>query len=127
MNIPGMIWNTMNVENCILDIAKSKLGESYPGGRSVEKEPWWWTDQTHKATTAKKVAFKKWQQSKDEEDREVNKATNKVSKKAVVIAKEEAYYAAPYKELDTAEGNKMIHKLAKTRNRRTKDIVTTSS
>ena len=87
MNIPGMIWNTMNVENCILDIAKSKLGESYPGGRSVEKEPWWWTDQTHEATTAKKVAFTKWQQSKDEE---VNKATKKVCKKDVVIAKEEA-------------------------------------
>ena len=46
-----------DVEYCILDIAKSKLGESYPGGLYVEKETWWWTDQIHEATTAKKEAF----------------------------------------------------------------------
>ena len=54
------------MENCILDIAKSKLGESYPRGLYVEKEIWWWTDQIQEATTAKKEAFKKWQQSKDD-------------------------------------------------------------
>ena len=40
-------------------------------------------------------------------------------KKAVAIVKEEVY-AKLYKKLDTAEGNKIIYKLAKTRNRRTK-------
>ena len=39
----------------------------------------------------------------------------------MAIAKEEAY-AELYKRLDTVEGNKIIYKLAKTRNRRTKDI-----
>ena len=53
MMIPGMIWNTSS-----LDIAKSKLGESFPGGRYVEKETWWWKDQIQEATTAKKEAFK---------------------------------------------------------------------
>ena len=89
-----------DAENCIFDIAKSKLGESYPGGRYVEKETWWWTDQIQEATTAKKEAFKKWQQSKDDEDKEVYKVTNKECKKAVAIAKEEAY-AELYKKLDT--------------------------
>ena len=42
-----------DVENCILDIAKSKLGESYPGGLYVDKETWWWTDQIQEATTTK--------------------------------------------------------------------------
>ena len=48
-----------DVENCILDIDKSKLGESYPGGRYVEKETWWWTEQIQEATTANKEAFNK--------------------------------------------------------------------
>ena len=58
-----------DVENSILDIAKSRLGESYPGGLYVEKEICWWTNQIQGATTAKKEAFKKWQQSKDDEDK----------------------------------------------------------
>ena len=40
-------WYDKEYKNCILDNAKSKLGESYPGGRYVEKETWWWTDQIH--------------------------------------------------------------------------------
>ncbi len=104
-----------------MDIAKSKLGESYPGVRYMDNETWWWTDQILEVTTAKKEAFKKWPQSKDDEDKEVYKVTEKECKKAVTIAKEEAY-AELCKELDTVEGNKITYKLAKTRNRRTKDI-----
>ena len=48
----------------------------------------------------------------------MHKVTKKECTKAVAIAKEEAY-AELYKQLDTAEGNKIIYKLAKTRNRRT--------
>ena len=48
----------------------------------------------------------------------MHKVTKKEYTKAVAIAKEEAY-AELYKQLDTAEGNKIIYKLAKTRNRRT--------
>ena len=104
-----------------MDIAKSKLGESYPGVRYMDNETWWWTDQILEVTTAKKEAFKKWQQSKDGEDKEVYKVTKKECKKVVAIAKEEAY-AELYKKLDTAEGNKIIYKLTKTGYRRAKDI-----
>ena len=73
-----------DLDNCI-------SGESYPGGLYVEKESWWLADQIQEAMTAKKEAFKKWQQSKDDEDKEVYKVTKKECKKAVTIAKEEAY------------------------------------
>ena len=43
------------------------------------------------------------------------------SKKAVAIAKENDYEDL-YQKLDSTEGTDMIYKLAKTRNRRTKDI-----
>ena len=48
-------------------------------------------------------------------------SAKKECKKAVAVAKEEAY-AELYKKLDTAEGNKIIYKLANTRNSRAKDI-----
>ena len=51
---PRLDMEYKDVENCILDIAKSKLGESYPGERYVEKETWWWTEQIQEATTANK-------------------------------------------------------------------------
>ena len=87
----------------------------------MEKETWWWTDQIQDATTAKKKAFKKWQLSKEDEDKEVYKTRKKECKKTVAIAKDEAY-AELYEKLDSPEGNKIIYKLSKTRNRRTKDI-----
>ena len=49
------------------------------------------------------------------------KTRKKECKKAVAIAKDEAY-AELYEKLDSPEGNKIIYKLSKTRNRRTKDI-----
>ena len=50
-----------------------------------------------------------------DEDKEVYKVSKKECKKAVAIAKEA--FAELNKKLDTAEGNKIIYKLAKTRNR----------
>ena len=74
------------------------------------------------ATTAKKEAFEKWQQSKDGEDKEVYKVSKEECKKTVAIFKKEEACAELYKKLDTAEGNKIIYKLAKTKSRRTKYI-----
>ena len=89
----------------------------------MKKETWWWTEQIREVTTANltKKLSRDGNMSNDDEDKEVNKVTKKQCKNAVAIAKEEAY-AAVYKKLDTAEGNKIIYKLAKTRYRRTKYI-----
>ena len=46
------------------------------------------------ATTTKKKAFKKWQQSKDDEDNEVYKVTKKECKKAVAVANMQNYTKA---------------------------------
>ena len=47
--------------------------------------------QIQEATTAKKEAFKKWQLSKDDEDKEVHRVSTRACKNAVAIAKYEAY------------------------------------
>ena len=50
------------------------------------------------------------------------KSRKRNPKKAVAIAKENDYEDL-YQKLDSREGTDMIYKLAKTRNRRTKDII----
>ena len=113
--------NCEELEANLLQLAKEKLGETSGGGHFIEKETWWWSQQVKESTKAKKDAFKKWQLSGEEQDHEQYKVKKKESKKAVVIAKENAYEDL-YQKLDSREGTDMIYKLAKTRNRRTKGI-----
>ena len=117
--IPEM--NYGELEANILQFAKEELGETSGGGQLIEKETWWWNQQVNESTKAKKYAFKKWRLSREEQDHEQYKVKKRESKKAVAIAKENAYEDL-YQKLDSREGTEMIYKLAKTRTRRTKDI-----
>ena len=80
-----------------------------------------WNQQDKPSTKAKKYAFKKWQLSGEGQDHEQYKVKKRESKKALSIAKENAYEDL-YQKLDSREETDMIYKLAKTRNRRTKDL-----
>ena len=68
-----------------------------------------------------KYAFEKWQHSGEEQDNVQYKVKKHESKKAIASAKENAYEYL-YQKLDSREGTDMLYKLAKTRNRRAKDI-----
>ena len=85
---------------------------------------WFCTDgsQIQEATTAKKEAFEKWQQSKDRmmKIRKCIRSQRKSARKLWLLRKKK-HNAELYKKQYTAEGNKIIYKLAKTRNRRAKD------
>ena len=113
--------NYEELEANLLQLAKEELGETSGGGQFIEKETWWWNQQVKESTKAKKDAFKKWQLSGEEQDHKLYKVKKRESKKSVAIAKENAYEDL-YQKLDSIEGTDMIYKLAKTRNRRTKDI-----
>ena len=102
----------------------------------------WWNEDTRSATTAKEEAFKAYYKDKSEEQHCAYKEDNKAAKRAVAMAKEQhcAYkeankaakrvvamakeetYEELYTKLDTREGAKIIYKLAKTRDRRSRDI-----
>ena len=69
----------------------------------------------------KRATFKEFQMNKSDENKEKFREANRASRKAVRIAKDAAYEDL-YTKLDSREGIKMVYKLAKTRNRRTKDI-----
>ena len=69
----------------------------------------------------KRTTFKEFQMNKSDENKEKFREANKASRKDVRIAKDAAYEDL-YTQLDSREGIKMVYKLAKTGDRRTKDI-----
>ena len=69
----------------------------------------------------KRATFKQFQMNKSDENKEKFREANRASRKAVRIAKDAAYEDL-YAKLDSREGIKMVYKLAKTRERRSKDI-----
>ena len=64
----------------------------------------------------KRLKFKQYQQSRCDEDKEESREANKRAKREVAKAKESAYKDL-YDKLDSIEGQKMIYKLSKTRER----------
>ena len=83
------------------------------------KESLWWNEDTRRAITAKEEAFKAYQKDKSEEQHCAYKEANKVAKRSVSMAKEEADEEL-YTKLDTREGAKILYKLAKSRDRRSR-------
>ena len=69
----------------------------------------------------KKIAFKRYQQTKAEQDQRLYREASKEAKKSVAIAKEHAFEELNYK-LDSKEGPQIIYKLAKSRERRTREL-----
>ena len=74
-----------------------------------------------KAVKEKRLKFKQYQQSTCDEDKEEFREGNKRAKREVAKAKETVYKNL-YDKLDSIEGQTMIYKLSKTRERRTRDL-----
>ncbi|KAK4309954.1 hypothetical protein Pmani_018421 [Petrolisthes manimaculis] len=118
MEDPNTWWNDAN--RMILRAGKEVLGET--SGKIWEnKETWWFNEDVQEKVRAKKMVKKKWEESKLDVDRESYKICCKEAKQTVAVAKSEGYDHL-YEELDTKEGQGKIFKLAKSRNKSTKDI-----
>ena len=111
-------WNGVN--EAFLEAGKRILGET-SGKIWEDKETWWFNADVQEKTTLKKLAKKRWEETKQNTDRAEYKQRCKEAKIAVAIAKSEAYDNL-YDELDTKEGQGKIFNLAKQRNKSTKDI-----
>ena len=77
------------------------------GGKFVEKETWWWTEEVQPTVKKNKEAFKAWQTMKTTESLEEYRTCNRELKKAVAEAKVDAHEGV-YEKLDSCEGIKMI-------------------
>ena len=89
------------------------LGRTNPG-RKEQRESWWWNEDVRQALKQKKLAFKKWQKSKLERDKDKYKLKRREAKKIVAIARKQGTEEL-YDKLEIQEGEKRIYRIAKAR------------
>ena len=111
-------WNT--TADVIRSVAKEVLGKS-SGRRKHNKETWWWNEKVQHAIKKKKDAKREMDLKRNDKTVATLKQANKEAKKAVAEAKTEALRDA-YDELETKEGQKSLFRIAKRRDRASKDI-----
>ncbi|KAM2387188.1 hypothetical protein ACFX1X_039558 [Malus domestica] len=112
------MWDSM--ASCIRKVAKEVLGES-KGFAPHQKESWWWNEEVQTKVKAKKECCKALYKDRTDENGERYRKAKQEAKKAVKEAKLAAYDDM-YKRLDTKEGELDIYKLARAREKKTKDL-----
>ncbi|KAK3537718.1 hypothetical protein QTP70_017897 [Hemibagrus guttatus] len=91
------------------------------GRRKEDKETWWWNEKVQDRIQRKRLAKKKWDMDRTEENRQEYKELQRRVKREVSKAKQKAYDEL-YTRLDTREGEKDLYRLARQRDRDGKDV-----
>ncbi|KAK3513809.1 hypothetical protein QTP70_028866 [Hemibagrus guttatus] len=104
----------------IRETGRKVLGVS-SGRRKEDKETWWWNEEVQDSVQRKRLAKKKWDMDRTEENRQEYKELQRRVKREVSKAKQKAYEEL-YTRLDTREGEKDLYRLARQRDRDGKDV-----
>ncbi|KAK3525151.1 hypothetical protein QTP86_019536 [Hemibagrus guttatus] len=104
----------------IRETGRKVLGVS-SGRRKEDKETWWWNEEVQDSVQRKRLAKKKWDMDRTEENRQEYKELQRRVKREVSKAKQKAYDEL-YTRLDTREGEKDLYRLARQRDRDGKDV-----
>ncbi|KAK3540839.1 hypothetical protein QTP86_002343 [Hemibagrus guttatus] len=111
-------WET--TAEVIRESGRKVLGAS-SGRRKEDKETWWWNEEVQDSIQRKRLAKKKWDMDRTEENRQEYKELQRRVKREVSKAKQKAYDEL-YTRLDTREGEKDLYRLARQRDRDGKDV-----
>ncbi|KAK3563912.1 hypothetical protein QTP86_004847 [Hemibagrus guttatus] len=111
-------WET--TAEVIRETGRKVLGVS-SGRRKEDKETWWWNEEVQDSIQRKRLAKKKWDMDRTEENRQEYKELQRRVKREVSKAKQNAYDEL-YTRLDTREGEKDLYRLARQRDRDGKDV-----
>ncbi|KAK3507793.1 hypothetical protein QTP70_000403 [Hemibagrus guttatus] len=111
-------WET--TAEVIRETGRKVLGVS-SGRRKEDKETWWWNEEVQDSIQRKRLAKKKWDMDRTEENRQEYKELQHRVKREVSKAKQKAYDEL-YTRLDTKEGEKDLYRLARQRDRDGKDV-----
>ncbi|KAK3555793.1 hypothetical protein QTP86_028917 [Hemibagrus guttatus] len=111
-------WET--TAEVIRETGRKVLGVS-SGRRKEDKETWWWNEEVQDNIQRKRLAKKKWDIDRTEENRHEYKELQCRVKREVSKAKQKAYDEL-YNRLDTREGEKDLYRLARQRDRDGKDM-----
>ncbi|KAK3569844.1 hypothetical protein QTP86_006055 [Hemibagrus guttatus] len=98
-------WET--TAEVIRETGRKVLGVS-SGRRKEDKETWWWNEEVQDSIQRKRLAKKKWDMDRTEENRQEYKELQRRVKKEVSKAKQKAYDEL-YTRLDTREGEKDLY------------------
>ncbi|KAK3513312.1 hypothetical protein QTP70_009998 [Hemibagrus guttatus] len=111
-------WDT--TAEVIRETGRKVLGVS-SGRRKEDKETWWWNEEVQDSIQRKRLAKKKWDMDRTEENRQEYKELQRRVKREVSKAKQKAYDEL-YTRLDTREGQKDLYRLARQRDGDGKDV-----
>ncbi|KAK3507937.1 hypothetical protein QTP70_004389 [Hemibagrus guttatus] len=111
-------WET--TAEVIRETGRKVLGVS-SGRRKEDKETWWWNEEVQNSIQRKRLAKKKRDMDRTEENRQEYKALQRRVKREVSKAKQKAYDEL-YTRLDTREREKDLYRLARQRDRDGKDV-----
>ncbi|KAK3533407.1 hypothetical protein QTP70_019486, partial [Hemibagrus guttatus] len=111
-------WET--TAEVIRETGRKVLGVSSER-RKEDKETWWWNEEVQDSVQRKRLAKKKWDMDRTEENRQEYKELQRRVKREVSKAKQKAYDEL-YTRLDTREGEKDLYRLARQRDRDGKDV-----
>lgn len=113
-----MSWT--NFEKSILETAEEVCGRT-SGRRGQERETWWWNDEVKEHIKEKRTAFKNWQRYRTEETRRLYKIKSRETRRAVAIAKRQAWEEWS-RDLGGADGRNKMFRIAKQMQKDRKDI-----
>ncbi|KAK3568551.1 hypothetical protein QTP86_008749 [Hemibagrus guttatus] len=111
-------WET--TAEVIRETGRKVLGVS-SGRRKEDKETWWWNEEVQDSIQRKRLAKRKWDMDRTEENRQEYKELQRRVKREVSKAKQKAYDEL-HTRLDTREGEKDLYRLARQRDRDGKDV-----
>ncbi|KAK3514443.1 hypothetical protein QTP70_018255 [Hemibagrus guttatus] len=100
-------WET--TAEVIRETGRKVLGVS-SGRRKEDKETWWWNEEVQDSIQRKRLAKKKWDMDRTEENRQEYKELQRRVKREVSKAKQKAYEEL-YTRLDTREGEKDLYRV----------------
>jgi hypothetical protein len=92
------------------------------GGKRETKETWWWNEKMQNAIKEKKECFKRMHLDRSVDNAEWYKVAKKTAKRVVSEARGQMYDGL-YQRLGMKEGEKDICRMAKSRERKTRDII----
>lgn len=92
------------------------------GHRKKERETWWWNTVVQEAIKEKKAAYRKWQKSKVEEDKQFYQEKKRQAKREVAKAQRESWEEWS-REKETLDLKKEMFKIAKQMKKEKKDVV----
>ena len=108
----------LKMATCVRKVA-SEVFDVSRGGKQEGKDTWWCNDEVQRAI--KEECFKRLHLDKSAGNIEGYKLAKRVAKRAVNVAKSKAYDDL-YQRLGTKEGEKDIYRMARIRERKTRDI-----